>query len=83
MSADDNRGDRTWAIVLAGGEGTRLAALTQAVHGEPTPKQFATLGGERSMLQMTLERLSRLVHPRNVVVVVCRSHLPWVRAQLR
>lgn len=73
---------RTWAIVLAGGEGTRLAALTRAVHGQPVPKQFAALTGRHSMLQATLERVSRLLHPRNIVVVVCRAHLPLARAQL-
>jgi len=74
---------RTWAIILAGGDGTRLARLTQAIHGRPTPKQFATLVGGRSLLQATLTRLEHVVPRHRLVVVVGRPHLPWARVQLR
>lgn len=72
----------TWAIVLAGGDGTRLADLTAALHGRPTPKQFAMIGGDRSMLQDTLLRLAPIVPAKRTVVVIGRGHLPWARAQL-
>lgn len=74
--------DRTWAIVLAGGDGTRLAALTAAVYGAPVPKQFAAIAGDRSMVQSTLDRIARIVPARRTVVVVGRAHLPWARMQL-
>lgn len=74
--------DQTWAIVLAGGDGTRLAELTEAVHGRPVPKQFATVAGNRSMLQATLDRVARIVPARRTVIVVGRAHLRWARAQL-
>ncbi|MBZ0236963.1 MAG: NTP transferase domain-containing protein [Deltaproteobacteria bacterium] len=75
-------GGRTWAIVLAGGDGTRLAALTEAVHGRPVPKQFATVTGDRSMVQATLDRVARIVPPERTVIVIGRAHLAWARAQL-
>ncbi len=78
----ETNGERTWAIVLAGGDGTRLAELTEALHGRPVPKQFATVAGDRSMLQATLDRVARIVPARRTVIVVGRAHLAWARAQL-
>jgi len=75
-------GERTWAIVLAGGEGTRLAGMTEALHGRPVPKQFATVAGDRSMLQATLDRVAGIVPERRTVIVIGRAHLPWARTQL-
>jgi mannose-1-phosphate guanylyltransferase len=72
----------TWAVVLAGGDGTRLATLTEALHSRPVPKQFACIAGRQSLLQSTLRRVASVVPPRRTVVVVGRSHLPWARAQL-
>jgi mannose-1-phosphate guanylyltransferase len=63
-----------WAIVLAAGDGTRLAPLTRALYGQPVPKQFAALSGDRSLLQTTIERISPLV-PLHQIVVVANSKL--------
>ncbi|MCC6622272.1 MAG: NTP transferase domain-containing protein [Deltaproteobacteria bacterium] len=74
----------TWAIVLAGGEGTRLASLTRALHGEPTPKQFARIRCDGdSLLEATLRRLATLVPARRTVVVIGPAHVRWAREQLR
>ncbi len=43
-------------VVLCGGNGTRLWPLSR----KALPKQFAPLVGDKSLLQLTLERLSRL-----------------------
>src|SRR5439155_26449623 len=32
--------ERAWALVLAGGDGTRLQALTRKIAGAPIPKQY-------------------------------------------
>lgn len=73
---------RTWAIVLAGGEGSRLASLTSALYGRPMPKQFAAIDGERSLLQVTLARIHRIVPPERTVVIVGPTHVELARAQL-
>lgn len=78
----NRRNDSTWAIVLAGGEGARLAMLTEALHDHPVPKQFARISGGESMLHTTLRRIARIAAPRRTVVVVGRDHLRWIRAQL-
>ena len=74
--------DHTWAIVLAGGEGTRLALLTVALYGRPLPKQFAAIGGERSMLQATMARVEQIVPRDRVVVVIGPGHVEFARSQL-
>lgn len=74
--------DRLWAVVLAAGEGTRLAPMTRRLYGEPLPKQFATLIGDRSLLQETVERLSALVPAARIVVVVPGGYELLARLQL-
>lgn len=74
--------ERTWAIVLAGGEGTRLTPLSVALCGRQVPKQFVRVDGGPSMLQATLERVGHIVEPRRTVVVMGRAHVEWAREQL-
>jgi mannose-1-phosphate guanylyltransferase len=76
------RGPKLWAIVLAGGEGTRLASLTRALYGRALPKQFATLVGSRSMLQATIDRLLPMVPPERIIVVATRGGDAIARRQL-
>jgi len=71
-----------WAIVLAGGEGSRLAPLTTALYGRPVPKQFAVVAGTESMLAQTLERLAHLVSPTRTIVVATREQEELARCEL-
>jgi mannose-1-phosphate guanylyltransferase len=73
---------RLWAVILAGGQGRRLQPLVRALYGEPLPKQFAVLSGDRSLLQETIERLLPLVPSQRMVVVVSRDHESLAHAQL-
>lgn len=75
--------NRTWAVVLAAGEGRRLSSLTAALYGRELPKQFAVLDGARSLLQATLDRIAPLVPPERTVVVVGAEYGAIARAQLR
>ena len=49
----------TWAVVLAGGKGTRLSRLTRHVYGEDRPKQYAALTGGKSLLRQPTPFLDR------------------------
>lgn len=77
------RSDDCWALVLAGGDGTRLQELTRRITGKPIPKQYCPLLDGRSMLESTLLRARHFVPPERTLAVVNRDHLAVAGAQLR
>jgi mannose-1-phosphate guanylyltransferase len=62
------------AIILAGGEGTRLAELTRRGDGVHVPKQFCAVFGEVSLLDQTRRRVSLSVPSERVSFVLNRDH---------
>ncbi len=68
-----------WALVLAGGEGTRLRRLTTAVAGDERPKQFCALLGEETLIDQTRRRAALLTAPDRTVIVLTRSHERYYR----
>jgi mannose-1-phosphate guanylyltransferase len=74
--------DRLWAIILAGGEGTRLAETARRVYGSCLPKQFLGFGQQRTLLQATIDRVLPLIPADRTVVVVPSSHEQIAREQL-
>ena len=64
----------TWAIVLAGGDGSRLRHLTTTRSGVTVPKQFCSLSGGPSLLRQTIERAAALVPRDQIVVIVSEAH---------
>jgi mannose-1-phosphate guanylyltransferase len=71
-----------WALVLAGGDGTRLQDLTRQIAGFPIPKQYCRILGARSLLEATLERSRLFAPPQRTIVILNRNHLPVARDQL-
>ena len=74
--------DRLWAIILAGGEGTRLAETARRVYGSCLPKQFLGFGQQRTLLQATIDRVLPLISPDRIVAVVPSRHERIAREQL-
>jgi mannose-1-phosphate guanylyltransferase len=72
----------TWAVVLAGGEGTRVRSFLRQVCGGSGLKQFSTVIGNRSMLRCTLDRISRIIPPERVLIVVSAQHRAEAEEQL-
>ncbi len=64
----------TWAVVLAAGDGTRLATLTTDSAGNAVPKQFCSLSGGKSLLQEAVLRANRVVPAERVCVLVSEQH---------
>jgi mannose-1-phosphate guanylyltransferase len=68
----------THVAILAGGEGTRLWPLSRSRR----PKQLLQLGGARTLIQQTVDRLLPLVDPERILIITERSHDDALRAQL-
>jgi mannose-1-phosphate guanylyltransferase len=68
-----------WALILAGGDGTRLRALTRHIAGDPRPKQFCPLLDGETLLDRTRRRVDLLTRADRQVVVVTRAHERYYR----
>ncbi len=73
---------RPWGVVLAGGDGTRLRAVSRLVSGDNRPKQFCTLFGTRSLLARTRDRLAPAISPDRMIFAVVRNHEPFYQPEL-
>jgi len=67
-------GTKRVAIVLAGGEGSRLSDLTRGPDGVHVPKQFCTLLGETPLLEQARRRVSLSVPTERVCFVLNQDH---------
>jgi len=76
---DQTAGDQTgaepaaqtfWAVIPAGGAGTRLWPMSRA----DRPKFLLPLHGSRSLLQQTADRLTSLAPPERTLVVCGPGH---------
>ena len=63
-----------WAVVLAGGDGTRLRSLTRSITGEDRPKQFCRFYGGRTLLAQTRSRLAPAISPDRTLYTVVKAH---------
>lgn len=78
MSTPSAHIDHLWAVIPAGGSGTRLWPLSRAAR----PKFLLPLLGERSLLQQTFDRVTRLVPAERVIVVCGVAHAAAIARQL-
>ena len=70
--------DHFYAVVMAGGSGTRFWPLSRKTR----PKQTLPILGGASMVRQTVERLFPLFDPKQVFVVTGREHSELVRRDL-
>jgi len=69
---------KLYALILAGGVGTRLWPRSRS----QAPKQLLCLTGERSLLQMTVDRVRPLLPPDHIFVMTNREYVDAVREQV-
>lgn len=67
-----------YGVILAGGTGERFWPLSR----RENPKQFLPLFGQRTMLQLTMDKLKGLITAQNVFVVTDKAYEDLVAAQL-
>ena len=63
-----------WGVILAGGDGSRLQALTRFICGDDRPKQFCPLFGADTLLEQTRRRVERSIRPNQILFSLTRSH---------
>lgn len=74
MSASDH----AYAIILAGGGGTRLWPKSR----NKTPKQFLKLTGDQTMMQVAAKRVRQVVDWDHIIVVTNEAYTEDVKTQL-
>jgi mannose-1-phosphate guanylyltransferase len=67
--------DNLYALILAGGGGTRLWPLSR----QNRPKQMLPLVEERTMFQVAVERLDPLLPPEQILIVAGRDQVDELR----
>ena len=63
-----------WAVILAGGDGTRLQSMTRAIMGDSRPKQFVPVIGGSTLLNQTRRRVALSIEPGRTLIVVTQKH---------
>lgn len=71
-----------WAVILAGGDGTRLKPLTRRITGDDRPKQFCPILGGRTLLEETQKRVALQFAPDRTLYVVNAVHRPFYASVL-
>src|SRR5579864_8808515 len=74
--------DQLWAVILAGGNGSRLKTLTRAISGDERPKQFCPILGTDTLLAHTRARLESIATPARTLFVVVREHEQFYESEL-
>lgn len=67
-----------YAVIMAGGGGTRLWPLSR----RNRPKQMLSLGGDRSLFQVAVDRLQGVFPPERILVMTVEDQVPALRAQV-
>jgi mannose-1-phosphate guanylyltransferase len=70
--------EHVFAVILAGGSGTRLWPKSR----DNSPKQFLRLGGERTMLQVTYDRIAPMIPAERIIIVTNALYTEEVKREL-
>jgi hypothetical protein len=81
ISVDDTKHDR-WAIILAGGDGSRLLPLTRRIAGDDRPKQFCPIINGNTLLHDTRKRIALALEPRKTMFVLTEKHAHYYNDEL-
>ena len=71
--ARSQKGDR-WAVILAGGDGTRLRSMTRALTGDDRPKQFCSIIGRGTLLDQTRRRVALSIRSDRILLALTEQH---------
>jgi mannose-1-phosphate guanylyltransferase len=66
-----------WAVILAGGDGTRLKSLTRKITGDERPKQFCPVIGDMTLVEETQKRVASELPKERTLLLLNRLHEPY------
>ena len=66
--------EHEWAVILAGGDGTRLKSLTRRITGDERPKQFCRVLGDLTLVEETRKRVAVEVARERTLFLLNRLH---------
>ncbi len=67
-----------YALILAGGKGTRLYPLSR----EKSPKQFLKIINDKSFIRNTVDRIAPVVNKQNIYVVTNKDYVDKIKDEL-
>lgn len=70
--------ENRYAVILAGGGGTRLWPKSRT----SLPKQFLKIGSDKTLFQMTFERLNKFISTQKIFIVTRQQYLAEIEKEL-
>jgi mannose-1-phosphate guanylyltransferase len=70
------------AVILAGGEGSRLKTLTRAITGDDRPKQFCPILGDKTLLDITRARVAMDIRQQDTYFSLTQKHTSYFERSL-
>jgi len=63
-----------YAVILAGGDGSRLKSLTRTISGDERPKQFCPILNNETLIDITRKRVALKISPENTFFSLTAKH---------
>lgn len=82
MRSNKTKWPKRLAVILAGGDGTRLKSLTRTISGDERPKQFCPILPGQTLLEKTEERVALRISPENIFYSLTHQHERFYRPLL-
>jgi len=79
IMAEHNKFQNFYALIMSGGRGERFWPLST----EEKPKPFLPLFNGKSLIQLTVERISKLFPLRSIFLILATEHYPVALQQLK
>ena len=67
-----------YAVIMAGGSGTRFWPKSRKNY----PKQFLSIGSNKSLIAETVERLEEIIKPENILIIINKDHRELAKKEL-
>jgi mannose-1-phosphate guanylyltransferase len=77
-----HKNSKRYAVILAGGDGSRLKSLTRAIAGDDRPKQFCPILNNETLLDVTRKRVALKIAPENTFFSLTAKHERFYSALL-